>query len=130
MNERSIVSASHRLSTDVEHSPRHDPARMPRRVFPGFGVPLGTPARWRELQQLPGVGAWYVLGLSAGLASASALAVLVAMSVIAWDRVGPFAGADYDAWMWLSLACYLIAAAWPALLAAASLGRLTRRAAQ
>lgn len=133
------------------------------RVLPGLGVPLGTPADWREFQQLPGSGTWYVLGLSvvqlvaaaccllltvpvdrvlparastrlrhtiptaigvAGLIGAGVLLVLVVMSVIAWEKVDPFAGETYDGWAWLSLACYLTTALWPFLLAAASIGYL------
>ncbi|TSD53790.1 hypothetical protein [Aeromicrobium piscarium] len=62
----------------------------------------------------------------AGLAGALVLALLVTMSVIAWDKVDPFAGADYDAWAWLCAVCYLLAALWPLLLGAASVGYLRR----
>ncbi|MGN0096777.1 MAG: hypothetical protein ACI38U_12025 [Corynebacterium sp.] len=133
------------------------------RVLPGLGVTLGTPADWREFQQLPGSGTWYVLGLSgvqllaaacclllavpvervvpprasarlgraiptaigvAGLTGAGVLLVLVVMSIIAWEKVDPFAGETYGGWAWLSLACYLTAALWPVLLAPASIGYL------
>jgi hypothetical protein len=133
------------------------------RVLPGLGVTLGTPADWREFQQLPGSGTWYVLGLSgvqllaaacclllavpvervvpprtsarlgraiptaigvAGLTGAGVLLVLVVMSIIAWEKVDPFAGETYGGWAWLSLACYLAAALWPFLLAPASVGYL------
>ncbi|OLT46384.1 hypothetical protein BJF85_17375 [Saccharomonospora sp. CUA-673] len=129
------------------------------------GFPLGTPEAWRDEQQIPGTGTWYLLGLSlvqiaaiacmvaltvdparltprwlrgrrgrlvptvvgtAGLAGALVLTLLVTMSVIAWDKVDPFGGADYDGWAWLCAACYLLAALWPPLLGAASIGYLVR----
>ncbi|OLT41336.1 hypothetical protein BJF85_23935 [Saccharomonospora sp. CUA-673] len=62
----------------------------------------------------------------AGVAGALVLLLLVTMSVIAWDKVDPFAGTDYDAWAWLCAICYLLAALWPPLLAAASVGYLRR----
>lgn len=136
------------------------------RVLPGVGVPLGTPAAWRELQHQPGEGTWYVLALSTlqlvaaacclllsidvrrivphwapaalrraapyaggilGLLGAAALGYFVTISIIAWDRVDPFAGQPHGGWAWLCLACYLLAVPWPAFLAAASIGYLRRR---
>lgn len=135
------------------------------RVLPGVGLPLGTPQAWRDFQQFPGAGTWYVLGLSAiqmaaagcclllsvdvrrvtprwapawprraapvaigvaGLIGALALAFFVVTSIIAWDRVNPFAGHPYDGWAWLCLTCYLLAVPWPAFLGAASVGYLRR----
>lgn len=129
------------------------------------GHPLGTPASWRAVQDIPGSGSWYVLTLSmiqfiaatcsfalvvdthrftprwapewvdrrlpavvglAGIFGAAALTAIVCMSVIAWDRVDPFAGEVYDAWAWLCAACYLCAVAWPIFLAAAAVGCLRR----
>jgi hypothetical protein len=129
------------------------------------GATLGTPGTWREAQQIPGAGTWYLLGLSlvqlaaiacmlaltvepsrlaprrsdartarllpmlvgwAGVAGAVVLALLVTMSIVAWDKVDPFAGADYDRWAWLCAGCYLLAALWPPLLGAASIGYLVR----
>jgi hypothetical protein len=136
------------------------------RIPLGAGFTLGTPAAWREVQEIPGNGTWYVLGLSAfqfmaaacclalsidvrrltpgwapvwlrqragtiggtiGLAGTVILAVIVVMSIVAWDRVDPFAGVPYGGWGWLCLCCYLAAALWPILLAAASIGYLARR---
>ena len=85
----------------------------PKRVTPRW-----LPARLRPL--VPAV-----VG-GAGIAGALVLALLVTMSIIAWDKVDPFAGADYDAWAWLCAACYLLAALWPPLLGAASVGYLRR----
>ncbi|MEV1295896.1 hypothetical protein [Pseudonocardia sp. NPDC049635] len=130
-----------------------------------MGATLGTPDAWRQEQEIPGAGAWYLLLLSAmqlaaigcmffltieprkvtprwlpprpgryvpavvsgaGSAGALVLALLVAMSIIAWDKVDPFAGTDYNAWAWLCAVCYLLAALWPPLLGAASVGYLHR----
>ena len=87
-------------------------------VEPGKVTPRWLPARLRRL--VPAV-----VG-GAGIAGALVLALLVTMSVIAWDKVDPFAGADYDAWAWLCAVCYLLAALWPPLLGAASVGYLRR----
>lgn len=84
-----------------------------RRLVPGW-VP-----GWLE-RRVP------VLTATAGLVGASLLALIVAMSVIAWENVDPFAGQSYDGWAWLCLVCYLCAALWPVLLAAASVGCLMR----
>lgn len=65
-----------------------------------------------------------------GIAGALVLALLVTMSVIAWDKVDPFASADYDAWAWVCAGCYLLAALWPPLLGAASVGYLRRHGAR
>ncbi|MFC7404021.1 hypothetical protein [Georgenia alba] len=61
-----------------------------------------------------------------GLVGAAVLGLIVTMSVVAWDRVDPFAGQPYDGWAWLCAACYVCAAFWPPLLAAASVGHLLR----
>ena len=66
-----------------------------------------------------------VVGI-AGLLGAAALAFLVVTSIIAWDRVDPFAGQPYDGWAWLCLICYLLAVPWPVVLAAAAVGYLRR----
>jgi len=63
---------------------------------------------------------------AAGTAGALVLSLLVTMSVIAWDKVDPFSGTDYDGWAWLCAGCYLLAALWPPLLGAASVGYLVR----
>lgn len=65
----------------------------------------------------------------AGLAGSALLALIVTMSILAWEKVDPFAGHGYDGWAWLCLACYLCAALWPVLLAVASLGYLVRHGA-
>lgn len=65
-----------------------------------------------------------------GIAGALVLALLVTMSVIAWDKVDPFASADYDAWAWVCAGCYLLAALWPPLLGAAAVGYLHRHSAR
>lgn len=139
------------------------------RIFLAAGFTLGTPAAWRDFQDIPGGGNWYVLGLSiaqliaatcglalavdirrltpwlpgwipawlrrhaaaiggiTGIVGSAVLAVLVAMSAIAWDNVDPFGGQSYDFWAWLCLGCYLVAPLWPALLGAASIGYLARK---
>ncbi|GAB3456531.1 hypothetical protein [Actinophytocola sediminis] len=61
-----------------------------------------------------------------GLVGAALLTMIVGMSVVAWDKVDPFAGQAYDGWAWLCLGAYLCAALWPVLLAAASVGHLGR----
>ncbi|SEE90350.1 hypothetical protein [Jiangella alba] len=63
----------------------------------------------------------------AGLAGAALLGVVVAMSIMAWDKVDPFAGQDHDAWARLCLGCYLSAALWPVLLIPAAIGYLVVR---
>lgn len=55
------------------------------RVVVGLGVPLGTPAAWRDAQQLPGSGTAYVLVLST-IQVVAALATLV-LIVPGLDRV-------------------------------------------
>ncbi|MCT2582235.1 hypothetical protein [Actinophytocola gossypii] len=87
-------------------------------VEPKKVTPRWLPARLRRL--VP------ALVGGAGLAGALVLTLLVTMSIIAWDKVDPFAGTDYDAWAWLCAACYLLAALWPPLLGAASVGYLRR----
>lgn len=62
----------------------------------------------------------------AGMIGAVVLILLIVMSIIAWDKVDPFAGEPYDGWAWLSLVCYLLAALWPVFLVPASLGHLAR----
>ncbi|UVY85135.1 hypothetical protein NLU66_05925 [Brachybacterium sp. NBEC-018] len=61
-----------------------------------------------------------------GLLGALLLAAIVVFSVLAWDRVDPFAGQPADAWSLLCLACYLAAAAWPVVLAPVAIGYLAR----
>lgn len=134
-----------------------------------MGATLGTPDAWREQQDIPGGGTWYLLVLSAmqlvaigcmlllavepkqvtprwlparlnrvvpaavggaGLAGALVLTLLVTMSIIAWDKVDPFAGTAYDAWAWLCAVCYLLAALWPPLLGVASIVYLRRHRAE
>lgn len=85
-----------------------------RRIVPKWAPSWARPA------------APYIVGVS-GLVGAAALSVIVVMSTIAWDKVDPFAGQDYDGWAWLSLACYLVAVLWPLTLAPASIGYLARR---
>ena len=58
--------------------------------------------------------------VSGGMAGTALLVLIVAMSVVAWDAVNPYAGVDYDVWAWLGTACYFVAVFWPALLGAAS----------
>lgn len=53
----------------------------------GLGVELGTPVDWRRVQQLPGSGTSYVLGLSA-LQLVAALLTLVLILPYA-DRIPP-----------------------------------------
>ncbi|GAB2471626.1 hypothetical protein GCM10027063_10230 [Promicromonospora xylanilytica] len=125
-----------------------------------LGFTLGTPTAWREAQDIPGTGTWYLLGLSlvqlaaiacmlaltieparltphwlrarrpllvprvvgiAGAIGALVLALLVTMSIIAWDKVDPFSGAAYGIWGWLCAGCYLLAALWPLFFGTASL---------
>ncbi|OLF10691.1 hypothetical protein BLA60_16135 [Actinophytocola xinjiangensis] len=136
------------------------------RIVLAAGPTLGTPARWRAAQDIPGTGTWYVLTLSvlqllaaacafalvvdvrrltprwtpewlrrragtlvgvAGIAGSGLLLLIVGMSVIAWDKVDPFAGQPYDGWAWLCLGSYLCAALWPVLLMPASIGYLAHR---
>lgn len=85
----------------------------PKRVTPRW-----LPARLRRLVPK-------VVG-GTGVAGTLALALLVTMSIIAWDKVDPFAGTAYDAWAWLCAVCYLLAVLWPPLLGAASAGYLRR----
>ena len=51
------------------------------RALPGFGVTMGTPAQWREFQDLPGTGTWYVLGLSVVQVLAAACCLLLSVNL-------------------------------------------------
>lgn len=62
----------------------------------------------------------------AGRLGALLLAAIVVFSVLAWDRVDPFARQGTDAWSLLCLACYLAAGAWPVVLAPVAIGYLAR----
>jgi len=84
-----------------------------RRVTP----PLLGAAFGRALPRLIG---------GAGLLGALLLAAIVVFSVLAWDRVDPFAGQPADSWSLLCLACYLATAAWPVVLAPVAIGYLAR----
>lgn len=61
---------------------------------------------------------------AAELVGSMVLAWIVTMSILSWRDVNPFAGADNDGWAALSTTCYVFAAMWPPLLAAASIGYL------
>lgn len=62
----------------------------------------------------------------AGLVGGATLAGLVAMSILAWPRVNPFADQPLDAWNALAGGCYLVAIAWPVCVIPASVGYLRR----
>src|SRR5690606_36389098 len=83
--------------------------------------------RWLPTDQRRRVPA--IIG-GTGIAGALVLALLVTMSVIAWEKVDPFASADYDVWARVCAGCYLLAALWPPLLGAASVGYLRRHSAR
>lgn len=82
-------------------------------LLPTVDVRRVTP-RWAPEQLRRAAPA---IGGVAGLLGAAALAFFVVTSIIAWDRVDPFAGQPHGPWVWLCLACYLLAVPWLALLA-------------
>lgn len=113
----------------------------------GFGAELGTTEEWRDFQELPGAGTWYVVALSllsigaawltfglirpwgewvptgvaVGIATTGALIVLwiCVVSVVNWDQVIGFKGKPAPGWYELAVAVYLPALLWgPAVLAA------------
>lgn len=51
------------------------------RALLGAGFTLGTPGHWREFQEIPGNGTWYVLGLSVFQFLVSAASLLLTVDV-------------------------------------------------
>jgi hypothetical protein len=71
------------------------------RLFPAFGVPLGTAESWRALQDFPGSGTWYAIGLSIIQLIAASCCLLLSLDVSRvlperapqwFDRVAPIFG--------------------------------------
>lgn len=64
------------------------------RIFPAIGVSLGTPEPWRTLQDFPGSGTWYALGLSIIQLAAATCCLLLSLDVnrLLPKRTSPWLG--------------------------------------
>ncbi len=77
--------------------------------------------RWSPIAARSRLPAGLVVGIS--LTGSAMLTVLCVTSALNWGRVDPFRDAHTtSAWSYLCWACYLVAVAWPALLAATTIG--------
>jgi len=59
-------------------------------------------------------------------AGAALLVAVCVFSVLAWNKVDPFAGQPHDGWALLCLACYLCALLWPVFLVLTTVSYLRR----